>query len=143
VHRSGHAASRGYAHDSSQDRGGQRCVCVQGIAPVPCGHDYSTAHAAVLPRHLHRAAQKLRLIKKLRSDFMKAVIRIREQDHVATAITSLEPGDVAQITGVSNGETIVVREAIPAGHKIALRPIAPEEEILKYGEVIGAATAPI
>jgi len=74
---------------------------------------------------------------------MKAVIRIREQDHVATAITSLEPGDVAQITGVSNGETIVVREAIPAGHKIALRPIAPEEEILKYGEVIGAATAPI
>lgn len=73
----------------------------------------------------------------------KTVIQIREQDHVATAVTALEPGDTAHITGVSNGQTIVAREAIPVGHKIALRSIAHNQEILKYGEVIGAATTPI
>ncbi|HIX62564.1 MAG TPA: UxaA family hydrolase [Candidatus Halomonas stercoripullorum] len=71
---------------------------------------------------------------------MKTVIQIREQDHVATAVTALEPGDTAHVTGITNGQTILAREAIPVGHKIALRLIPHHEGILKYGEVIGEAT---
>lgn len=32
---------------------------------------------------------------------------------------------------------------MPAGHKLAIRPIQEHEQILKYGEVIGEATADI
>ncbi len=48
--------------------------------------------------------------------------------------------------GKQIGEThdrILAVEAIPTGHKIALRDIAPEEDIVKYGVVIGQATAAI
>ncbi|QDA36569.1 altronate dehydratase (plasmid) [Paracoccus liaowanqingii] len=52
------------------------------------------------------------------------------------ALTSLAPG-----TPVA-GDTVAA-EAIPAGHKIALRPIAAGEPVLKYGQVIGTATQAI
>ncbi len=34
-------------------------------------------------------------------------------------------------------------QRIPAGHKVAVRPIASGEEIRRYGQIIGFATAPI
>ena len=34
-------------------------------------------------------------------------------------------------------------ERIPAGHKVAIRPIATGEPIRRYGQIIGFATAPI
>ena len=73
----------------------------------------------------------------------KTAIQIRDQDHVATVVTALEPGDIVHITGITEGRTLSAREAIPVGHKIALHRIGAHEEILKYGEVIGAATADI
>src|SRR6516162_7109974 len=42
---------------------------------------------------------------------------------------------------VADGVTTV--ERIPAGHKVAIKSIAPGEPILRYGQVIGFATAPI
>ncbi|TJZ91454.1 altronate dehydratase [Paracoccus gahaiensis] len=52
------------------------------------------------------------------------------------ALTPLAPG--APVAGDT-----VAAEAIPAGHKIALRPIAAGEPVLKYGQVIGTATQAI
>ncbi|WP_209019952.1 UxaA family hydrolase [Allopusillimonas soli] len=73
----------------------------------------------------------------------KAAIQIRDEDQVATAITELLPGESVKIRGVRKEYEIQVMELIPTGHKIALRDIAHNEEILKYGEVIGAATTAI
>ena len=41
------------------------------------------------------------------------------------------------------GVTLTARGEIPAGHKIALRDIGKGEAVIKYGAVIGRATAPI
>ena len=38
---------------------------------------------------------------------------------------------------------MTVREAIPPGHKVALRTIAAGEPVIKYGSPIGTATADI
>lgn len=73
----------------------------------------------------------------------KIAIQIREIDHVATAVSDLLPGDVIIVSGVRNGHVIEAKEQIPTGHKIALRPIGVDQEILKYGEPIGIATKDI
>lgn len=70
---------------------------------------------------------------------MKPAIVISARDNVATALEALEPGRVLEFDGVS----VTVAEAIPRGHKLALRAIHPGEEILKYGSAIGTATAEI
>jgi len=69
-------------------------------------------------------------------------IKMNAKDNVATAIDDIESGEVI---GVKNDEIfeIKVLQKIPFGHKIALRDIAKGEEIIKYGEVIGRATAEI
>ena len=47
------------------------------------------------------------------------------------------------VSGVRNGQVIEAKERIPLGHKIALQSIGAGQEILKYGEPIGVATANI
>ena len=42
-----------------------------------------------------------------------------------------------------DGGRLVAAERIPAGHKIALRDLAPGETILRYGCRIGQASRPI
>ena len=64
------------------------------------------------------------------------VIRLHPDDGVLIARASLPPGMV-----VADGVTTV--ERIPAGHKVAIRPIAVGEPIRRYGQIIGFATAPI
>ena len=46
---------------------------------------------------------------------------------------------------IISGEPLVtlVKEAIPFGHKVAIRNITAGEKIIKYGEVIGEATVDI
>ncbi|MCC2596756.1 UxaA family hydrolase [Pusillimonas sp. MFBS29] len=73
----------------------------------------------------------------------KAAIQIRDVDHVATAIHELLPGELVKIRGALEEYEVPVHELIPTGHKIALRDIALNEEIIKYGEVIGSATSAI
>ncbi len=62
-------------------------------------------------------------------------------DQVATLLADVEAGEVVILKG-AEGE-ITAREKILFGHKIALREIRTEEAILKYGQVIGFATASI
>src|ERR1700675_2674276 len=64
------------------------------------------------------------------------VIRLHPNDGVLIARSSIPVGMV-----VADGVTTV--ERIPAGHKVAIRPIAVGEPIRRYGQIIGFATAPI
>ena len=66
------------------------------------------------------------------------VIVISDADNVATA---LEPLDAGQVLGEVG--SITVREAIPRGHKVAVRAIAAGSAVMKYGSPIGLATADI
>src|SRR6266542_3825137 len=65
-----------------------------------------------------------------------SVIRLHPDDGVLIARSSLPPGMV-----VADGVTTV--ERIPAGHKVAIKPIAVGEPIYRYGQIIGFATQPI
>ncbi|MEP9373468.1 UxaA family hydrolase [Mesorhizobium sp. KR1-2] len=67
-------------------------------------------------------------------------ILIRAQDHVATLTGPVTAGETVLITGQGKTREIVARNDMPAGHKLAVRPIEQFEQILKYGEVIGEAT---
>ena len=64
------------------------------------------------------------------------VIRLHPDDSVLIARTMLLPG-----VAVADGVTTVDR--IPAGHKVAIKPIAVGEAIRRYGQIIGFATTPI
>src|ERR1700745_3720773 len=64
------------------------------------------------------------------------VIRLHPDDGVLIARASLPPGMV-----VAEGVTTV--ERIPAGHKVAIKPIALGEPVRRYGQIIGFATQAI
>jgi len=64
------------------------------------------------------------------------VIRLSPDDNVVIARATLLPG--API-----GDNLAARQRIPAGHKIAVRPIQPGEAVRRYGQIIGFASAPI
>jgi altronate dehydratase len=70
---------------------------------------------------------------------MKAALVISDRDNVATALQPLDDGRVLDIGGAS----VTVREAIPSGHKVAIRAIAAGDPVVKYGSPIGTATADI
>ena len=63
------------------------------------------------------------------------VIRLHPGDSVVIARAALLPGATA--------EGVAVTERIPAGHKVAVKPIAVGEAIHRYGQIIGFATQPI
>ena len=69
-----------------------------------------------------------------------ALLRLKDDDDVAVALRALVPG-----TGVrfADGSAVDVADAIPAGHKVALRAIAAGSAIHKYGQVIGRASTAI
>lgn len=69
----------------------------------------------------------------------RSYIVLDEQDNVATVIRDLASGDKAE----SESGEIILRQAIPYGHKFALRGIRQGEYVIKYGAQIGRATAPI
>lgn len=67
------------------------------------------------------------------------VIVISARDNVATALEPLSPGQSIDVIG----GTVVVREAIANGHKVALSRIAAGDPVLKYGNPIGTASVDI
>jgi SAF domain len=70
---------------------------------------------------------------------VNAVLVISERDNVGTALEPLEAG--CTIRMAAGALTLV--DAIPRGHKVALRAIAAGDGIVKYGSAIGTATAAI
>ena len=69
---------------------------------------------------------------------MNPVIVISAADNVATALEALGPGTV--LDGLAD---VTVKDAIPRGHKVAIRPIAAGTPVMKYGSPIGVAIADI
>ena len=67
------------------------------------------------------------------------VIKINAQDNVAVILQPVVSGEIIQIDNV----TIKVQETIDKGHKIAIRKIANQEKIIKYGYPIGHAVQDI
>jgi altronate hydrolase len=68
-----------------------------------------------------------------------SAIHLHPTDNVAVARVALTPGCELLIDGIR----VTVRDAIPAGHKIALRPIQAGEIVRRYGQAIGRASRPI
>jgi altronate dehydratase len=65
----------------------------------------------------------------------KRILKIKEEDNVATAMQKITPGE--ELDGIT------ALQEIPFGHKISVVPIKKGGFILKYGEVIGAASRDI
>ena len=72
----------------------------------------------------------------------KAII-MKEKDNVATATEKILPDSEIVVIISTKPIGILVKEAIPFGHKVAIRDITKGEKIIKYGEVIGEATVDI
>ena len=68
------------------------------------------------------------------------ILIIHPRDNVAVALRTLGVGDLAVAKG---REGFPALEEIPASHKIALRDILNEEEIIKYGEIVAVSTRDI
>jgi altronate dehydratase small subunit len=70
-------------------------------------------------------------------------ILLHGSDNVATAVQDLKAGQRAAVRLGQELTYAAVQEDIPYGHKFAVRAVRRGEDILKYGEVIGRATADI
>ena len=70
---------------------------------------------------------------------MKVIQVISDRDNVATALEALETGREIE----QDGGSIVVRDPIPRGHKLALKAIAAGDAVVKYGSPIGVASQDI
>ena len=69
---------------------------------------------------------------------MKVLI-INEKDNVAVAVDDIKKGDQLK----AGSEEIISKNDIKTGHKIALRKIIKDNNIIKYGIIIGIASADI
>ena len=70
---------------------------------------------------------------------LKPFIKIHPADKVAVALSPLKKGTEIQL----DGQTVILTEDIPQGHKFALTDIAEGESVIKYGNPIGVAKTDI
>ena len=57
-----------------------------------------------------------------------AVIHLHPSDNIAIARVALSPGQQLRV----EGSIITVEDPIPAGHKVALKPVGSGEHIVRY-----------
>lgn len=69
----------------------------------------------------------------------RPAIRLHPDDEVAVALMPLGRGKAVAVDGTST----VLRDEVPAGHKLALTNLAPGAAVHRYGQIIGFATQPI
>lgn len=69
----------------------------------------------------------------------RKVLILDERDNIAVCLADLSVGDFIEQDELK----INVLNLIPRGHKIATKAIAKDEGIIKYGERMGHAIAPI
>ena len=74
---------------------------------------------------------------------MKQIVVLNDADNVATSLVPLEAHVQVQVELDGERRAITVLDAIPFGHKLAIRPLAAGDAVLKYGEVIGCASESI
>ncbi|MGH9357281.1 MAG: UxaA family hydrolase [Terriglobia bacterium] len=76
---------------------------------------------------------------------MKHFLVHDSHDNVGVAVVDINAGEAVEGTTLDRGSalTVTAREAIPLGHKIALRDFRPGDTVVKYGEDIGKVVAEI
>ena len=74
---------------------------------------------------------------------MERIVVLNDADNVATCLADLDADTPVEVTLNGERQTIVLRDSIPFGHKLAIRPLDIGAEVLKYGEVIGRASKDI
>ncbi|MDA4122376.1 MAG: UxaA family hydrolase [Thaumarchaeota archaeon] len=72
-----------------------------------------------------------------------SAVIISEKDNVATALRTLQAGEKVRLARGELELEVKLTEGVIPGHKFAISKIARGEHIIKFGEVIGAATADI
>jgi len=70
-------------------------------------------------------------------------IVMSEVDNVATALENLEANSRAEVRKGAELKVYTLKEDIPFGHKFATMIIRKGTKIIKYGQVMGAATQDI
>ncbi len=68
-----------------------------------------------------------------------SVIHLNALDNIAIARVPLSEGQEIRVAG----KVVRLRGAVPAGHKVALAPVAARENIVRYGQVMGRASRQI
>ena len=68
---------------------------------------------------------------------LSRMLTLHPQDNVAVALADISVGETDNIAGVK------ALQAVKQGHKIAVKPIAAGQNVLRYGQTIGQATADI
>lgn len=68
-----------------------------------------------------------------------SAIHLHPKDNIAVARVPLSPRQVIKV----DGRAITLRQFIPAGHKVALAPVAPGAMIVRYGQAMGRAVQSI
>jgi len=73
---------------------------------------------------------------------VKIGLAMKSVDNVATVLNDVSCGDkiLIKFADSTSVHTIVAKDNIPFGFKVALRNIQKGEYVVKYGEVIGKAT---
>ncbi|AGB41133.1 altronate dehydratase [Halobacteroides halobius DSM 5150] len=66
-----------------------------------------------------------------------------KEDNVATVVEEVSTGEKVTIRMGGETKEIKVTEAIPFGHKFCLAEIKKGEDVIKYGESLGAANQDI
>jgi altronate dehydratase small subunit len=69
----------------------------------------------------------------------RRLVLLASEDNCVVAARALPAGERVEIDGVD----LVVGSAVTIGHKLARRVIAEGEKVIKYGAIIGHATAAI
>ena len=72
-------------------------------------------------------------------DLTDVALVLRPEDDVAVVTIDLSPG--AELT--YQGGRLLVRQSVPRGHKLAMRPVGTGVQVRKYGQSIGRATRDI
>lgn len=70
---------------------------------------------------------------------MNPLLRIHPTDNIAIALEDLAAGRSLEVGGLC----VTLAQSIPRGHKVALVPIAKDQNVIKYGSPIGHATEAI
>ena len=73
---------------------------------------------------------------------MPRALVLHPEDNIATLIDPGRDGEAVDLSGKQKGRIPLVGD-VPYGHKCALTDISAGRPILKYGQVIGRATAAI
>lgn len=73
----------------------------------------------------------------------KQAVVINTQDNVATVVDDFPAGTVIRFYVGDAEQSVQLLQDIPLGHKVAIRDIPVNQDIIKYGESIGAATSEI